>query len=166
MELVFLALLCCQISCKSLDRWASFPYLQTQTVSFLDALPLQISSTVCCYCLQSLISCCDHFKRFCVSRQKPTLQDLHSATRGSTKLCSHRNSSNPEARVRKAFVEARRQCWHMFWGTGKLLLRTVETPFTGIGFPPSFFCYVKKKWFSISETSASKTTPTKEMLRA
>lgn len=51
----FSALLCCQISCKSLDRWVSFLFLQTQTVSFLDALPLQISSTVCCCHLPSLI---------------------------------------------------------------------------------------------------------------
>lgn len=117
----FSALLCCQISCKSLDRWVSFPYLQTQTVTFLDALPLQISPTVCCR-LPSLISCCDHFKRSCVSQQKWVLQGRDWPAEARQSCVSGRTDGQTEAAERTASAEARWQCSLMLPGTAKLLL--------------------------------------------
>lgn len=77
------------------------------------------------------------------------------------------NASIQEAKVHKAFAEARRQCWHVCEGTGRLLLGICTVGSNrgnsvyGNQVSTSLFRHLKKKWFSISETCATKTTTTK-----
>lgn len=102
MEPVFLP--CC--AAKYLARVGQMgfiSYLHTQTVSFLDALPPQISSTICCYRLPSFISCCDYFKRFCVSKQKSILQDLDSATEARPSCANTRTQATKKQECAKPF---------------------------------------------------------------